>query len=115
MLSHKQWLALMLGLILVSAPLIKADEEEYDDDDAEDKEDSKGGDDVVVITKDNFDDKVKGSKFALVSAHWWPSNALRAAWVRSQMVNQPSRAARAPLNPCWLAHAHGASARFLCG
>jgi protein disulfide-isomerase A1 len=67
-MSHRQWLALMLGLLLVCAPLIRAEEEEYDDDDSDDSKDEKGGEekDVVVITKDNFESKIKGSKFALL-------------------------------------------------
>lgn len=78
MLSRKALLAILLGLLLVSAPLIKADEEEYDDDDAEEADD-KGGEekDVVVITKDNFADKIKGSKFALVSTFAWGALLLR--------------------------------------
>jgi hypothetical protein len=48
--------ALGLALLLVSVPLIRADEEEGGEDDK----------DVVVITKDNWDDKIKKSKFALV-------------------------------------------------
>lgn len=69
-MTRLQWFALLFGLLLVTAPLIRAEEEEYEDDDDDDSEEEASGDaddkDVLVITKDNFDDKIKGSKFALV-------------------------------------------------
>lgn len=66
MASSKQWLVLVaLGLLLASAPLIRADEYEEDDDG-----DAPTGDpdekDVVVLTTKNFDTIVGKSKFALV-------------------------------------------------
>ena len=68
-MTRAQWLALLLGILLVSAPLIRAEEEEYEDNDDDDSDSGSGsGDekDVVVITQANFEDKVKKSKFALV-------------------------------------------------
>lgn len=71
-MSRAQWLALLLGVLLVSAPLIRAEaEEEYEDgDDEEEDAGAAKGDaekDVVVITKANWEEKVKKSKYALVS------------------------------------------------
>ncbi|KIY97413.1 prolyl 4-hydroxylase, beta polypeptide [Monoraphidium neglectum] len=55
-MARLQWAPLMmLGLVLLSAPLIAAEEEEKKEEDA-----------ALVLTKDNFEEKVKGSKFALV-------------------------------------------------
>jgi hypothetical protein len=54
-MQRAKWAALGLALLLVSVPLIRADEEAEEDDK-----------DVVVITKDNWKDKIEGSKFALV-------------------------------------------------
>lgn len=81
-MTRAQWLALLLGVLLLTAPLIRAEEEEYEDDDDDTGGDAKDGDDkdVVVITKDNFDEKIKKSKFALVGGppgrrgdtHWLP-------------------------------------------
>lgn len=67
-MKRAQWLALLLGILLVTAPLIRADEEEYDDGDDDDEEAASTGEDkdVVVITAANFEEKVKKSKFALV-------------------------------------------------
>jgi hypothetical protein len=50
---------MMLGLVLLSAPLIAAEEEEKKEEDA-----------ALVLTKDNFEEKVKGSKFALVGVSY---------------------------------------------
>jgi hypothetical protein len=105
-MSHRQWLALMLGLLLVCAPLIRAEEEEYDDDDSDDSKDEKGGEekDVVVITKDNFESKIKGSKFALVSRRGRARGPRRrdrerARCPASRLVRAPppGRLRRAPL------------------
>lgn len=67
-MTKLQWLALLLGLLLVTAPLIRAeDDDDDDDDDASDDAEAAGSEDaVVVITKANFEDKIKASKFALV-------------------------------------------------
>lgn len=55
-------LALALGLLLVAAPLCRADDEYY-----EEVEDGAGEEkDVVVLTTANFDDIVGNAKFALV-------------------------------------------------
>jgi hypothetical protein len=75
-MTRAQWFALLFGVLLVSAPLIRAEEDEYDDD----EEEAAGGDsdgDVVVITKDNWEEKVKKSKFALVRARsvYWSDAA----------------------------------------
>ena len=64
-----QVLALLLGALLLSAPLVRS-EEEYEDDSEEGEVPASGGDDekdVLVVTEKNFEEKVKGSKFALVS------------------------------------------------
>ena len=64
-----QILALLLGALLLSAPLVRS-EEEYDEGDDEGDAAAGGADDdkdVVVVTEKNFEEKVKGSKFALVS------------------------------------------------
>eukprot|EP00775_Hariotina_reticulata_P003132 gene3132-3410_t len=67
---NKLLLAALLGLLLLSAPFIRADDDEYEDDAADEKEGAAAGSeeekDVVVITQKNFDDVVKKSKFALV-------------------------------------------------
>jgi hypothetical protein len=80
-MNKLQWLALLLGLLLVSAPLIRgAEDEDYDDGDEDDKSESKAdAGDVVVITKSNFKDKVGKSKFALVrsSTSFSPCRSLR--------------------------------------
>ena len=69
---NKLLIAALFGLILLSAPFVRAEEEEYEDDSAEDTEEKKAdGDDdkdVKVLTQKNWDEVVKGSKFALVSA-----------------------------------------------
>jgi hypothetical protein len=69
-MNKLQWLSLLLGLLLVSAPLIRgAEDEDYDDGDDDDKSDTKvESGDVVVITKANFKDTVGKSKFALVGS-----------------------------------------------
>jgi len=66
-MTRAQWFALVFGVLLLSAPLIRAEEEEYEDE-AEEEADAGSSDekDVVVITTANFDEKVKKSKFALV-------------------------------------------------
>lgn len=66
-MSRAQALALLLGVLLISAPLISADEDydEDDDDDAAEKPASSEGD-VVNITEDNFEDTVSKKPFALV-------------------------------------------------
>lgn len=67
-MKRQSWIALLLlGLVLASA-CVRAEEEDYDEEEGEDAAAS-GGDegDVVVLTKDNFEEKVKQSKFALVS------------------------------------------------
>jgi hypothetical protein len=70
---NKLLIAALFGLLLLSAPFVRGEEEaekedEYEDDSA--SEDSKGGDDdekdVVVITTKNWDDTVKKAPFALV-------------------------------------------------
>eukprot|EP00878_Enallax_costatus_P040642 GHUV01046972.1.p1 GENE.GHUV01046972.1~~GHUV01046972.1.p1 ORF type:complete len:251 (-),score=40.12 GHUV01046972.1:287-1039(-) len=67
---NKLLIAALFGLILLSAPFVRAEEEEYEDDSAEDTEEKKAdGDDekdVKVLTQKNWDELVKGSKFALV-------------------------------------------------
>eukprot|EP00879_Flechtneria_rotunda_P002799 GHRR01003008.1.p1 GENE.GHRR01003008.1~~GHRR01003008.1.p1 ORF type:complete len:358 (+),score=133.02 GHRR01003008.1:179-1252(+) len=67
---NKLFLAALLGLLLVSAPFVRGEEDDYEDDAADDKEEGASADseeqDVVVITQKNFDDVVKKSKFALV-------------------------------------------------
>lgn len=69
-MNRWQWFALLFGVLLLTAPLIKAEEEDYEDDhDEEGAAAAPAGDDekdVLVITQDNFDDKVKKGKFALV-------------------------------------------------
>jgi len=63
-----QFLALLLGLLLLSAPLIRSEEDSYEEDEEEGGEDKAGDDekDVVVVTEKNFKDTVKGAKFALL-------------------------------------------------
>lgn len=68
-MSRWTLVALLLGLLLVAAPIsrVAAEEDEYggdDDEEAPAKDDSEK--DVVVLTSKNFDEVVKGSKFALV-------------------------------------------------
>lgn len=69
---NKLLIAALFGLILLSAPFVRAEDEEYEDDSAEDTEEKKAeGDDdkdVKVLTQKNWDELVKGSKFALVSS-----------------------------------------------
>lgn len=66
----KLLIAALFGLLLLSAPFVRADDEEYEDDSAEGSDDkaAEGDDekDVKVITTKNWDEIVKGSKFALV-------------------------------------------------
>lgn len=66
---NKLLIAALFGLLLLSAPFVRADDEEYEDDSSDDAEEAKGDDDekdVKVITQKNWDEIVKGSKFALV-------------------------------------------------
>lgn len=67
---NKLLIAALFGLLLLAAPFVRADDEEYEDDSADDADDKKGdGDDekdVKVLTQKNWDELVKGSKFALV-------------------------------------------------
>jgi protein disulfide-isomerase A1 len=67
---NKLLIAALFGLLLLAAPFVRADDEEYEDDSADDaddkKEDSEDEKDVKVLTQKNWDELVKGSKFALV-------------------------------------------------
>ncbi|GBF92427.1 hypothetical protein Rsub_04531 [Raphidocelis subcapitata] len=66
-MTRAQWLALLFGILLVAAPLVRAEEDEYEDDEEEAASSGSPDEkDVLVVTKDLFDSKVKKSKFALV-------------------------------------------------
>ncbi len=69
-MSRYQLLALLFGLLLVSAPFVRADDE-YEGDEGEDEEGappSSDEKDVVVLTTKNFKDLIKKHKYVLVSA-----------------------------------------------
>jgi protein disulfide-isomerase A1 len=65
-MSKWQFFALLLGVLLLTAPLIRAEEDDYEDEGDEAEKPSDDDPDVVVVTADNFEDKVKKAKFALV-------------------------------------------------
>lgn len=83
----------LLGLLLASAPLIRAEEEDA----------------VVVITKDNFKEKIGGSAFALVSVGL-DRNAVvghPAAWAALSFMRVESR------SRAWLKHVMAAIKRHM--
>jgi hypothetical protein len=93
-MKRAQLLALLFGVLLLSAPLIKAEEEEYDDDSEDEAEPEAGSPDekdVVVVGKDNWEEKVKKSKFALVrgarSGTWGGLHALSARSARARATH----------------------------
>jgi hypothetical protein len=107
-MSRRMLLALLFGLLLVTAPLVRAEEEEYDEaDDADDDDDDDGDDgdkatkmdekDVVVITKDNWEDKIKKSKFALVR--------FGLQWMSIVPVDQNRMGAGGCMGSAWLGSA----------
>ena len=66
-MSKWQFLALLLGVLLLTAPLIKAEEDDYEEEaEGEAEKPSDDDPDVVVITEANFEETVKKAKFALV-------------------------------------------------
>lgn len=60
-------LAVLFGCLLLSAPLVRSEDDDYEDGD---EASAPAGDDeekdVVVVTEKNFEEKVKKTKFALV-------------------------------------------------
>eukprot|EP00197_Chlamydomonas_leiostraca_P006170 CAMPEP_0202858778 /NCGR_PEP_ID=MMETSP1391-20130828/1156_1 /ASSEMBLY_ACC=CAM_ASM_000867 /TAXON_ID=1034604 /ORGANISM="Chlamydomonas leiostraca, Strain SAG 11-49" /LENGTH=530 /DNA_ID=CAMNT_0049537733 /DNA_START=11 /DNA_END=1603 /DNA_ORIENTATION=+ len=68
-MSRSTLIALLLGLLLVAAPIVRAEDDSYDDEDDDAEAAKPSGDDaekdVMVLTEKNFDDVIKKHKFVL--------------------------------------------------
>ena len=74
------WIALLLGVLLITAPLTRAeDDDDYEDDDDDEEESAASASDVVELTAKNFEEHVTKRNYALVRDRR-PGSAMPLRW-----------------------------------